>query len=125
MASQIRATTVPEIILHARVEHGHRPALKLPDPTRGFTWPYDEPLAFAGGVARWLEARGIDRGDRVVFWGPNEPAWSGAYYGCLMHGAILVPLDSRSAPDFVERVIERTRPRLQLLGAHQTPVEGV
>lgn len=125
MAAEFRARLIPDVILHAREQHGARPAVALRDPANGFSWTYDELVAFAAGVAAWLGEQGVGRGDRVVLWGPNQPAWAGAFFGCLMAGAVVVPLDARSAPDFVARVVERTRPRLQVLGPAQAPVAEV
>ena len=78
-------------------------------------------VSVAAGVGEWLGERGVGQGDRVVLWGPNQPAWAGAYFGCLLAGAVLVPLDARTAPDFVAKVVEKTRPRLQLVGPTQEP----
>ena len=121
MVLDVGVRTIPEIILRAQTEHGPRPALALRDPTRGFGWTYDELVAFAAGVARWLPSQGVEKGDRIIIWGPSEPAWAGAYFGCLLAGAVLVPLDARTAPDFVAKVVEKTRPRLQLVGPTQEP----
>jgi long-chain acyl-CoA synthetase len=125
MALDPSIQTVPEIVLCARERFGSLPAMTLRDPRRGFTWTYDELVAYAAGVARWLVAQGIGHGDRVIVWGPSEPAWGGVYYGCLLVGAIVVPLDFRSAPDFVARVVAKTRPKLQIVGPAQQPAADV
>jgi long-chain acyl-CoA synthetase len=119
MATEVE--TIPDILLRAREAYGPRAAVALRDPAGGFGWTYDELVSVAAGVRDWLGERGVGHGDRVVLWGPNQPAWAGAYFGCLLAGAVLVPLDSRSAPDFVARVIEKTRPKLQIVGASQEP----
>jgi long-chain acyl-CoA synthetase len=124
-AAEFRARTIPDVLLQAAARHGDRPALALRDPARGFSWTFDETVAFAAGVARWLRAQGVERGDRIVLWGANEPAWGGTFFGALLIGAVVVPLDARSAPDFAARVAERTRARLQVLGATQEPVPSV
>jgi long-chain acyl-CoA synthetase len=124
-AAEFHARTIPDILLQAAARHGARPALALRDPARGFSWTFDETVAFAAGVARWLRAQGVERGDRIVLWGANEPAWGGTFFGALLIGAVVVPLDARSPPDFAARVVERTRARLQVLGATQEPVAGV
>jgi len=61
----------------------------------------------------------------VILWGPSQPIWGGVYYGCLLVGAIVVPLDFRSAPDFVARVVAKTRPKLQIVGPTQQPASTV
>ena len=40
------------------------------------------------------------------------PQWVLGFFGALRAGAIPVPLDVRSTPDFVSRVVEQTEPRL-------------
>ena len=77
-------------------------------------WSYGRLAACAFQFARELEARGIGAGDRVLFWGENSPEWVAALYGCLLRGAIVVPLDLKSAPDFVARVQQQVNAKLLL-----------
>lgn len=64
--------------------------------------------------ARELEARGIERGERVLFWGENSAEWIAAFFGCLLRGVVIVPLDVKSAPDFAARVHEQVSAKLLL-----------
>ena len=64
--------------------------------------------------ARELEARGISRGDRVLFWGENSAEWIAAFFGCLLRGVVVVPLDLKSAPDFAARVQQQVSAKLLL-----------
>src|SRR5215216_4149802 len=77
-------------------------------------WSYARLASSAFQFARELEARGIGRGDRVLFWSENSPEWIVAFYGCLLRGAVVVPLDLKSAPDFVERVQQQVSAKLLL-----------
>ena len=77
-------------------------------------WSYGRLASCAFQFARELEARGIGAGDRVLFWGENSPEWVAAFYGCLLRGAIVVPLDLKSAPDFVARVQQQVNAKLLL-----------
>jgi long-chain acyl-CoA synthetase len=81
-------------------------------PTR---WSYARIAQNAFRFARFLEARGIRKGERVLLWAANSPEWVVAFFGCALGGAVLVPLDVESAPDFVARVGQQTKPRLLLL----------
>jgi long-chain acyl-CoA synthetase len=78
---------------------------------------YKQVAETAYRFARELEARGIGKGERVVFWAANSAGWVAAFFGCLLRGAIVVPLDVESAPDFAARVSAQTKPRLILLSA--------
>jgi long-chain acyl-CoA synthetase len=67
--------------------------------------------------ARELETKNIGKGDRVLLWAENSPEWVSAFYGALLRGAILVPLDEQSGIDFVQRVCRQTSPALILCGS--------
>ena len=77
-------------------------------------WSYARLASCAFQFARELETRDIGQGDRVLFWGENSPEWIAAFYGCLLRGALVVPLDLKSAPDFVARVQQQVSAKLLL-----------
>ena len=83
---------------------------------RELQWSYGEVLACAYGVARELESRGIGRSDKVLLWGENCAEWVAAFFGCLLRGAIVVPIDKISAPDFALRVAQQVDARLSICG---------
>jgi long-chain acyl-CoA synthetase len=99
-------------------EFGSLPALNYKPDRRTQTWTYRQVLAGANQVAAWLQEQGVAKGDRVVIWSPNNPWWVLAYFGTLRIGAIVVPLDVRSSPEFVERVVSQTEPRLAFVSKH-------
>src|SRR5215212_11356177 len=84
---------------------------------RVVSWSYRRVAEAAYGFARELEARGIDKGERVLLWAANGPEWVAAFFGCALRGAVVVPLDVESAPDFVSRVQSQTKARLVLHSA--------
>jgi long-chain acyl-CoA synthetase len=67
-------------------------------------WSYRQVAETAFQFARELEARGIDRGERVLIWGPNSAEWVAVFLGCALRGAVIVPMDDAAAPDFALRV---------------------
>src|SRR5215210_5729030 len=79
-------------------------------------WPGVRVAETANRFARELEARAIGKGDRVLLWAENSPEWVAAFFGCLLRGAVVVPLDAESAPDFAARVQLQVRARLLLRG---------
>lgn len=84
------------------------------------TWSSEQVARRAFQFARELESRGISRGDRVLFWGENSAEWIAAFFGCLLRGVVVVPLDLKSAPDFVARVQQQVSAKL-LLADHAEP----
>lgn len=80
---------------------GPRPALLTKRRYRGQVWSYDRLWQETARVARWLQVQGIGKGDRVILWAPNSPWWVATFFASARLGAIVVPLDVRSNPDFV------------------------
>jgi long-chain acyl-CoA synthetase len=81
---------------------------------QGYT--YDAVGRAARGFAARLRAIGLKKGDTVVFWGENRPEWVACYWGCLLAGIIVVPIDYRSSPDFVANVRGLVDARVVLVG---------
>ncbi|HEY3026199.1 MAG TPA: AMP-binding protein [Pyrinomonadaceae bacterium] len=77
-------------------------------------WSYNQIAKSALRFARELEARKIAKGDRVLLWARNSPEWVSAFFGCLLRGVIVVPLDLQSEPGFVKRVQEQVKAKLAL-----------
>jgi long-chain acyl-CoA synthetase len=78
-------------------------------------WSYARVAETAFRFARELDVRGCAKGERVAVWASNGAGWVAAFFGCLLRGAVVVPLDVESAPDFVSRVLRQTDARLLLL----------
>ncbi|PYV13259.1 MAG: AMP-binding protein [Acidobacteria bacterium] len=70
----------------------------------------------AARFARELQARGIGKGDRILLWGPNSAPWVAAFFGSVLRGVVVVPMDEIAADDFARRVLDATGARL-LVGA--------
>jgi len=71
-----------------------------------------------------LAGRGISPGDRVLLWGPNSAVWIACFWGILLRGAIVVPVDSAASPDFVQRVIKDAGVKLILRDGQQAELPG-
>src|SRR5437899_5753307 len=46
-----------------------------------------------------LAGQGVGPGDRVLLWGPNSAEWGACYWGILLRGAVVVPMDASASPD--------------------------
>ena len=77
---------------------------------------YEDVGRAARGFAATLARHGVRKGDKVVIWGENRPEWVAAYWGCIISGVIVVPIDYRSSWEFVERVRRVVNARVMLVG---------
>jgi Long-chain acyl-CoA synthetases (AMP-forming) len=88
------------------VAFSHRPKLRRKSLT------YTQIARSSFQFARELESREIGHGDRIIILGENSPEWIIAFYGALLRGVIVVPLDEQSSAEFTARVADQTKPKL-------------
>ncbi len=86
------------------------------DGYRTHSYSYADIARGARGFAGRLRTQGIGKGAKVIFWSENRPEWIAALWGCLLEGAIAVPIDFRSSADFVKRVAGIVEARAILTG---------
>jgi long-chain acyl-CoA synthetase len=77
---------------------------------------YEDVARAARGFAAALANAGLRKDDKVVFWGENRPEWVACYWGCLISGIVVVPIDYRSSADFVKKVRALVGARVVLVG---------
>jgi long-chain acyl-CoA synthetase len=105
------------------IAHGDQTAVAHWRGLRTARWYYARLASRAFQFARELEKYEVRHGDRVLFWGENSPEWIAAFYGCLLRGAVVVPLDLKSASDFVERVQQQVSAKLLLADHEQSQLQ--
>jgi long-chain acyl-CoA synthetase len=86
-------------------------------------WSYRQLVLTARRTARELESRGIAKGDRLLLCGENSPEWVAVFWGCLLRGAVIVPLDKDSTEEFVSAVQQQTDAKLMVAGSEVTVAE--
>jgi long-chain acyl-CoA synthetase len=96
--------------------------------TRGYRrekLTYAELSAYARFCGHALAGREIGPGDRVLLWGPNSAEWAACFWGILLRGAVVVPMDSAASPDFVQLAIKDAGVKLVLRDRQLTPPPGI
>jgi long-chain acyl-CoA synthetase len=78
----------------------------------------------ARGFAERLERLGLTKGDKVIVWSENRPEWIVAFWGCLLIGVVVVPVDYRASYDFLSRVARIVRAKVIVVGQDVTPPEA-
>jgi long-chain acyl-CoA synthetase len=92
------------------------------DGFRSHTRSYGDVSRAARGFAARLHGLGLRKGDAVVFWSENRPEWIAAFWGCLLDGVVVVPIDYRASPDFLVRVSRIVSAKLVLIGQDVPPL---
>jgi long-chain acyl-CoA synthetase len=92
---------------------------------RTVRWSYERLVDEAHQFARKLESQGIERGDRVILNGENSPEWAVAFWGCCLLGAVVVPLDKGSTPEFINSVAKQTNAKLLINNLVPLPIREI
>ncbi|MBD7996405.1 AMP-binding protein [Arthrobacter sp. Sa2CUA1] len=95
----------------------YRNSVALIDPPSGRTWTYAELGADVERCAALLAARGVGRGDRVMYQLFNGPEFALLYLATQRLGAISVPVNYRLAPGETAHILRDSEPRVLIVDA--------
>lgn len=76
---------------------------------------YGEIAGFAAQCAREFERRGIHQGDRILLWGRNSAEWVAAFFGCILCGAVAVPMDQGATERFASCIAAQVDAKLIIM----------
>lgn len=88
---------------------------------------YGDLASLAGRFAALLAAHHVEPGDRVLIWGENSAEWVAAFHGCILRGALAVPLDAYGSAEFAARVAADVQPSVAVGDAgllKQLPIDA-
>ena len=51
-----------------------------------------------------LDAIGAGPGDKILLWSENRPAWVAAFWGAVLRGVAIAPIDEKHSVEFLHRV---------------------
>jgi long-chain acyl-CoA synthetase len=77
---------------------------------------YTEVTRAARVFAARLAAAGIGKDHKVVLWGENRPEWIVCYWGCVIAGVVVVPIDYRASEDFLHKVARIVEAKAIVIG---------
>jgi long-chain acyl-CoA synthetase len=86
------------------------------------SWTYGKLAQVGWGVANELRERGVRSGERVLIRGPNCAEWMAAFWGCLLRGAVAVPIDDGATPEFAARLAGETSAKLLIAAGDQPAI---
>jgi acyl-CoA synthetase (AMP-forming)/AMP-acid ligase II len=92
--------------------HGNATAVVTFRGNRRKSASYREVALLAERFAAELKRRDIAAGERVLLWGQNSAEWISSFFGCVLQGVLVVPLDAAGGIDFARRVVAETSPKL-------------
>jgi acyl-CoA synthetase (AMP-forming)/AMP-acid ligase II len=104
MRADERWGTIPRLVLDA-TRFGQREAVVDGDVRMDFVNLVQEVRRAAGAAM----AAGVQPGDRVAIWAPNDHRWMIAALGLVSAGGVLVPLNTRYRGEEAARIVRQSR----------------
>lgn len=106
------AESLAQFFLQHFQTHAHERAYRQRRGYRTDSFTYGQILGMALAFSRQLHSRGIAKGDRVMLWGENSAQWVAAFFGCVLSGVVVVPMDDGASPEFAVRVAGQVQTKL-------------
>jgi len=94
--------------------YGHEIAVVRTEGNRRRAATYGEIASLAGRFAALLASHHVEPGDRVLIWGENSAEWVAAFHGCILRGALAVPLDAFGNAEFAGRIAADVQPKIAI-----------
>jgi len=82
----------------------------------GSTLSYAQLHSACERLAGWLQAQGVQRGDRVLLYLQNSPQWVIGYHGILRADAVVVPVNPMNRRDELRHYVDDTGARIAIVG---------
>src|SRR3954466_15762746 len=105
-------TNLAQNLLDTAAKEGPHPALRMNEEALS----YDEFQVAALRVAAGLQARGVEPGDRVGMVLPNVLSFPVVFYGSLLAGAVVVPMNPLLKAREIEYYLTDSGARLVVAG---------
>jgi long-chain acyl-CoA synthetase len=86
------------------------------DGYRRWSYSYRQIAAAACAFEARLRDEAIAKGDKILFWSENRPEWLVAFWGCVIRGVVVVPVDYRASADLVRNIQQVVHARVILVG---------
>jgi long-chain acyl-CoA synthetase len=98
--------------------------LTFDDGFRSLTLTYREVASAAYAFARRLAAERFEKGDKIILCGESRPGWVIAFWGALLQGVVLVPLEPSSSEATIDKIRQATSAKLTLRNADLEALES-
>jgi long-chain acyl-CoA synthetase len=86
------------------------------DGYRRWSYSYRQIAAAARVFAARLRDEAIVKGEKILFWSENRPEWLAAFWGCLLRGVVVVPVDYRASAEVLRNIQQVVSARAILVG---------
>lgn len=73
---------------------------------------YKDVYELSKKTAILLQKKGLKKGDKVLLLAPNSPYWIVVFWGTLLAGGVIVPLNIQSTPEMIKKIADQTEAKI-------------
>ncbi len=106
--------TLGEFVAAQSRRHESRLAMQYRPRYRTIRWTYDDLRRDVLRLSAVLGSLAVVPGDRVLLMAENSPFWVAAFFAVVSRGGVVVPLNPKSTPDQIRRLLASAEPKLAL-----------
>ena len=105
-------TTLSDLVFHLRAQSAGRPSLlAIRRGGRVVTLSTADVVGGIHALAQAMEARGLEKGQRVAIWSENCPEWHLIDLACHLLGAVVVPIYPTTTPEQLAFILKNSGAR--------------
>ncbi|MEQ1876381.1 MAG: AMP-binding protein [Bdellovibrionia bacterium] len=113
--------SVRDFLIKAAQDHGHKTAFSIWDGTAWNTINFIELKERAFETAKALRRAGVKPGTIAVFLGENSIEWVTHFFGVLLNGGVIVPLDVKLTETELRNIVHHAEPKIILASPNMLP----
>ena len=113
--------TLDSLIRKAVAEFSDRTFIVDKELYRRKEFGYNEIFKRANSLCGFFRKKGIKKGDKIIIYLPNSSDYASLLWACALSGAIAVPLDFNSNPDFVSLIYKKAKAKLVFCSVFKSP----
>ncbi|MCF7899180.1 AMP-binding protein [Candidatus Babeliales bacterium] len=89
-------------------KYPNNPAFSMKMEFRTINFTYKDVYECAQKAALFLKSNNLKKGDRILIFAPNSPYWGILFWGCLLQGIIVIPINVQSTGEQIKKIIDQT-----------------
>ena len=91
--------TISEMVNICAEKYSDKTAYEIPRNNQIIKYSFGDVINLVSRLAKYLNDKGISRGDKIAIIGDNCPEWAISFFAISWIGAVAVPLDARARVD--------------------------
>ena len=105
-------------------KYPNKPAFTMKMGYRTVHLTYKDVYTLSKKIALFLESQGCKKGDKILLFAPNSPYWCCVFWGTILKGYVIVPLNVQSTSEMIKTIADQTESKI-IIKSHYLTFFGI